>query len=199
MSTTSWEVCSPGITSIIGIRCGGFDQCMPTTRSGCAQTVAIFVIGIPDVFEASTASSATCFSNSTNTSCFSSIFSGTASSTKSAPSSAAARSVSKRSEPPSSDAASSRSSTPSAIVTPPLARSSASSETSWSAVSMPARASTAPMPGPIVPVPITAARRTSAMCLPPSAPGFAATRAQASAAALSWARRHRPRLSRPRR
>ena len=38
-STVSRDVCSPGITSIIGIRCGGFDQCMPTTRSGWAQTV----------------------------------------------------------------------------------------------------------------------------------------------------------------
>ena len=75
---------------------------MPTTRSGCAQTVAIFVIGMPEVFDARTASSATCFSNSAKISCFSSSFSGTASSTKSAPSSAAARSVSKRSDPPSS-------------------------------------------------------------------------------------------------
>ena len=29
-----WAVLSPGMTSIIGMRCGGFDQCMPTTRSG---------------------------------------------------------------------------------------------------------------------------------------------------------------------
>ena len=46
------SVCSPGMTSIIGIRCGGFDQCMPTTRSGWAQAVAIFVIGMPEVFDA---------------------------------------------------------------------------------------------------------------------------------------------------
>ena len=46
-----------------------------------------------------------------------------------------------------------------------LARSSASALTSYSATSMPARASTAPMPGPIVPVPITAARFTSPCAL----------------------------------
>ena len=129
-STVSCEVCSPGITSIIGIRCGGFDQCMPTTRSGCLVTAAIFVIGIPEVFEARIASGATTSSNCGKTSCFSSSFSGTASSTKSAPSSAAARSVSNRSEPPSSCAASSRSSTPAASSAPPFARSSASALTS---------------------------------------------------------------------
>ena len=43
---------------------------------------------------------------------------------------------------------------------PAFARSSASALTSYSAVSIPARASTAPIPGPIVPVPITAARLT---------------------------------------
>ena len=46
------------MTSIIGIRCGGFDQCMPTTRSGCSQVAAIFVIGMPDVFDARIASAA---------------------------------------------------------------------------------------------------------------------------------------------
>jgi hypothetical protein len=30
-----------GTTSIIGIRCGGFDQCMPTRRPGCFSAVAI--------------------------------------------------------------------------------------------------------------------------------------------------------------
>src|SRR5919204_70893 len=57
---------------------------------------------------------------------------------------------------------------------------------------MPARASTAPMPGPIVPVPITAARLTSPTCPPLSAPGSSARRAPASAAARTSARR-RPR------
>ena len=38
--------------SIIGMRWGGFDQCVPTTRSGCSRSSAIFVIGMPDVFEA---------------------------------------------------------------------------------------------------------------------------------------------------
>src|ERR1700709_572688 len=51
-STVACDVLSPGITSIIGIMCGGFDQCMPTTRSGFCRFAAIFVIGMPDVFRA---------------------------------------------------------------------------------------------------------------------------------------------------
>ena len=50
----------------------------------------------------------------------------------------------------------SRSSTPRASSSQLFARSSASSLTSYSATSIPARSSTAPIPGPIVPVPITA-------------------------------------------
>ena len=57
-SVVAAAVCSPGTTSIIGIRCGGFDQCMPTKRAGCFSAVAIWVIGMPEVFEAMIASSA---------------------------------------------------------------------------------------------------------------------------------------------
>ena len=33
-ATTPGAVRSPAMTSIIGMICGGFDQCMPTTRPG---------------------------------------------------------------------------------------------------------------------------------------------------------------------
>ena len=167
-STTSWLVRSPGMTSIIGIRWGGFDQWLPMTRSGCSQASAIAVIGMPEVLDARTASAATCFSNSRKTSCLSSRRSGTASRTMSAPSRAAPRSDSNVTEPPEAAGASSRSRTPSARATAALARSIASALTSYIAVGMPTRASTAPMPGPIVPVPITAARSNSATVRPPS-------------------------------
>jgi len=103
---------------------------MPTTRSGCRHTVAIFVIGMPDVFDARIASEATASSICGKTSCLISSFSGTASSTRSAPASAAPRSVSNRSAPPSSLTASSRSRTPAASWVAAFARSSASELTS---------------------------------------------------------------------
>ena len=82
------------MTSIIGIRCGGFDQCMPTTREGSEQTSAIFVIGMPEVLEERMAPGAASCSSCGNSSCLSSSRSGIASATNSAPASAAARSLS---------------------------------------------------------------------------------------------------------
>ena len=46
----------------MGMRWGGLDQCMTTTRSGCCRLAAIFVAGMPDVFEARTTSGPTCCS-----------------------------------------------------------------------------------------------------------------------------------------
>ncbi len=65
-----------------GIRCGGFDQCMPTTRPGTRVTDASSVIGIPEVLEARITSSPTCASRSLKTCCLSAFCSGTVSTTK---------------------------------------------------------------------------------------------------------------------
>ena len=51
-STVCGAVFSPAITSIIGMMCGGFDQCMPTTRAGFEMKACSLVIGRPDVSEA---------------------------------------------------------------------------------------------------------------------------------------------------
>jgi hypothetical protein len=76
-----------------GMRWGGFDQCMPTTRLGTRVTDASSLIGMPEVLEARITPSPTCASSSLKT-CFLSAFcSGTVSTTKLAPSSATARSV----------------------------------------------------------------------------------------------------------
>ena len=64
------------MTSIIGIRCGGFDQCSPTTREGSEQTSAIFVIGMPEVFDERMAPGAASCSSCGNSSCLSSRRSG---------------------------------------------------------------------------------------------------------------------------
>ena len=115
LSVVAAAVCSPGTTSIIGIRCGGFDQCMPTNRAGCFSAVAIWVIGMPEVFDAMIASSARWSSSCAVTSRLRSSFSGMASSTSSAPASAWPRSLENATEPPGADAASTRSSAPVAI------------------------------------------------------------------------------------
>ena len=63
-STVAWLVRSPGTTSIIGMRWGGLDQCITTTRSGCCRSAAILVAGMPDVLEAMTTSGPMCCSYS---------------------------------------------------------------------------------------------------------------------------------------
>ncbi|CAB4964034.1 unannotated protein [freshwater metagenome] len=51
-SITSVEVCSPRTTSTIGMRSGGFHQCVPTTRSGAVANSAMLVMGSTEVLVA---------------------------------------------------------------------------------------------------------------------------------------------------
>ena len=59
-----------------GIRCGGFDQCMPTTRPGTRVTDASSLMGMPEVLEARMTSSPTCASSSWKTCCLSVLLLG---------------------------------------------------------------------------------------------------------------------------
>ena len=67
------------MTSIIGMMCGGFDQCMPTKRAGCVRRAWSWLIGIAEVLDASTASGLQIWSRARKTSAFTSSFSKTAS------------------------------------------------------------------------------------------------------------------------
>ncbi len=192
---TSSPVCSPGTTSIMGIRCGGLDQCMPITRCGCLSPFAISEMGIPDVFVARMAVAAQCSSRFAKTSRLSSIFSGTASRTRSAPETAAGKSTSNETDPPGCDGAPTRSSTCAASSVAAFARSRTSALMSFSLTCEPERASTAAIPGPIVPAPTIAEARGIVILLPPSSlvsvPVSVATLARVSAAGCSSARRRR--------
>ena len=154
--TTSGEVFSPAITSIIGMMCGGLDQCMPTTRPGSDRPSWILVMGMPEVSEASTQSGPTTASIWRKTSILSSSFSGTVSMTRSAPATQAARLSMIAISPALRSGRPRRVSTPAAISKPfgALARCPASA--SKAVTLMPARARVAAMPGPMVPRPMTA-------------------------------------------
>ncbi len=77
------SVSTPAMTSTSFITGAGLKKCMPTTRSGQATGAAIAVIGIDEVFEASTHVSATTPASSANSACLSSGSSGAASMTSS--------------------------------------------------------------------------------------------------------------------
>src|SRR4029079_6863919 len=84
-STVAGAVSLPAITSIIGMTCAGFDQCMPTTRSGFEIFACSLVMGIPEVLDAMTHLLPTKPSISLKTAALISSFSGTVSTTRSAP------------------------------------------------------------------------------------------------------------------
>ncbi len=80
----SRSVRAPGITSSKGIRATGEKKCMPITRSGRRAASAIRVIGIVDVFDATTAVGPVAASTSRTTFCLTWRSSKTASITSSA-------------------------------------------------------------------------------------------------------------------
>src|SRR6185369_15851618 len=170
--TTSGDVFSPAITSIIGMIWGGLDQCMPTTRPGRDRPSWILVMGMPEVSEASTQSGPTTASIWRKISILSSSFSGTVSTTRSAPATQAARLSITVIAPALRSGRPSRVSAPAAISKPfgALARCPASA--SKAVTVSPARARVAAMPGPMVPRPMTAAF----VMLCPCPPRFGSTR-----------------------
>ena len=175
-STTPGSTCSVRTTSTSGIRYGGFQKWVPTTRSLCAALAPISVMLMTEVLVHRMVSGGQAASSRSKTSCLRARSSNTHSTTTSAPSTASARSVVVRTRPTAS-------STPPAgnrpcsarkdrfAVSAPGARSRASSYTSWSATSCPAAAKTWATPTPIMPPPMTAMRSAfSVQSGAPSAP-----------------------------
>lgn len=137
----------------------------PTTRSGRSVAAAILVIGMAEVFEASTVSSRTTLSRARKISCFTSSFSKTASTTMSA-SAAASRSVVAVIRPRAASAFSAANfplltNLSYDAVMPPMPRLSASSVTSRRTTSQPACADTWAIPDPMSPAPMTASFRAT--------------------------------------
>src|SRR4051812_1857269 len=144
--TASGALCTAAITSTSRITGAGLKKCMPTTRSGRGAALAIAVMGIDDVFEASTASGASSPSLA-NSSRLSSRRSGAASTITSQP----ARSSSAGAGSGASNDCCFRShrATIFAIA------ASMSAIGSWSRLSAPAWAASCAMPAPMVPAPTT--------------------------------------------
>ena len=83
LAMVSSELFSPRMISTRGIRCTGLKKCMPQKFSGRFRTLASSLIGIVEVFEASTVSWRTFSSVSASTAFFTFGFSTTASTTTS--------------------------------------------------------------------------------------------------------------------
>jgi len=159
-SASASEVRAPITTSTNGIKCGGFQKCVVITRSGRAHRSAIAVMLNPDVFDVNTASVNP--SIRPNNSCLNARFSGPDSTTNSA----AATSSSNAEE---ARKCASENATCSAVAKPFAAnkancrRAAASPACALASVLPKITALTPPsvkviaIPGPIIPVPITAA------------------------------------------
>ena len=152
-SSASGEESMPAMTSTRRMTGAGLKKCMPTTRPGSAAALAIAVIGIDEVLEASTARGAIS-PRAAKSSRLSSRRSGAASMTSpagasSASSAAAATSPGSRSRRPFAR----QRSRPSAICRRP--RSRASGTGSCSSVRAPAAAASCAIPAPMVPAPTT--------------------------------------------
>ncbi len=153
-ATVSSDVSSDGTNSTRAITGTGLKKWSPTTASGRLVCIASFMIGIDDVFEASTASPATTISSRARKTSALRASSSTTASTTSSRSASSARSVVKR----SLASASSRSvsvnrprSAPlaSEAATRPCAFSASSGDASRTITSTPDRAATSAMPPPI--------------------------------------------------
>ena len=152
-SSASGEESMPAMTSTRRMTGAGLKKCMPTTRPGSAAALAIAVMGIDEVLEASTALGAIAL-RAANSSRLSSRRSGAASMTSPAcsrpPSSATAvTSPGSRSRRPFSR----QRSRPPAIWSRPRSRASATG--SHSSVRAPAAAASCAIPAPMVPAPTT--------------------------------------------
>ena len=127
---------------------------MPTTRSGRSATRAIAVIGIDEVFEASTQSPETISRDKVeNSSCLSSRRSGAASITMSQSSSAASSPAVCKREASTSRPLAAQRSRPARSLSVPAARASGMGSTRN--VSAPAPSASCAIPAPIVPAPMT--------------------------------------------
>ena len=80
--TTASLVFSFWMTSTSGTKCGGFQKCVPMTRSRCLRSRPISVVGIAELLLARIVSGATALSSSAKIFCLSGSFSGAASNTK---------------------------------------------------------------------------------------------------------------------
>lgn len=83
LAMVSSELFSPRMISTSGIRCTGLKKCMPQKFSGRFSALASSLIGMVDVFDASTVSGRTLSSVSASTAFFTFGFSTTASTTTS--------------------------------------------------------------------------------------------------------------------
>ena len=93
VSAVSSDVCSPRVTSTRGTMCGGFQKCIPATRSGRRVALPIAVMDSPDVLVANRACAGQTDSMRSNVSRFKSRFSDIASTRRSIPLQACSRSV----------------------------------------------------------------------------------------------------------
>ena len=82
LRTVSSLVQSFWITSTSGTRCGGFQKCVPTTRSRCLSLRPISVEGMAELLLARMVVGAVTLSSSAKICCLSGSFSGAASNTK---------------------------------------------------------------------------------------------------------------------
>jgi hypothetical protein len=82
LATVASLVFSFCVTSTSGTRCGGFQKCVPTTRSRCLSFSPIRVEGMAELLLARMVVGAVRFSSSAKICCFSGSFSGAASNTK---------------------------------------------------------------------------------------------------------------------
>ena len=81
LRTVSSLVASFWITSTSGTRCGGFQKCVPTTRSRCLSLAPISVEGMAELLLARIVVGAVTLSSSAKICCLSGSFSGAASNT----------------------------------------------------------------------------------------------------------------------
>ncbi len=160
--TTSGAVCAVTMISSSGILCTGEKKCMPSTRSGRFDALAIAVMGIVLVFVAKMASGNSAASASASTACFTARSSNTASMT-----SCTRRKPVYSTVPETSDSSSSNccrvicrlaSRSASTFRTAPRPRATCSSFVSLRRTGTPRIAATAAIPAPMKPAPTTPSR-----------------------------------------